>query len=214
MPGLAVPKVDYKRVLHPLYGSRRDPAIVDVPKLAYLMVDGHGDPNAGGAFAQAVEALYAVSYNAKLAVKRAREGVDFGVMPLEGLFWAPSPRRFSMQDKEAWEWTLMIMQPELVTAKVVVEARADALRKKALPAIDSLRLGRLAEGPAAQILHVGAYADEAATIARLHGFIAEQGYEPAGKHHEIYLSDPRRAAPEKCKTIIRQPIVVPRRPRV
>ena len=128
MPGTM--KIDYKRELRELYAPGGEPAIVDVPELAYLMIDGHGDPNTATAFSDAIEALYAVAYTAKFTVKRAPEGVDYGVMPLEGLFWVPDMSRFTTEDKSAWDWTLMIMQPDHVTREVFEEARATAAGKK------------------------------------------------------------------------------------
>jgi hypothetical protein len=154
----------------------------------------------------AIEALYSVAYTAKFTVKRAPGGVDFGVMPLEGLWWAPDMSTFSSEDKSAWEWTVMITQPDIVTPEVFEAARVAAGARKPAAPIGRVRLERFAEGLAAQVMHVGTYAAEAPTIERLHAFIAEQNYARTGKHHEIYLSDPRRTAPEKLKTIIRQPV--------
>ncbi|MGD0452664.1 MAG: GyrI-like domain-containing protein [Solirubrobacteraceae bacterium] len=205
MPGTT--KIDYKRELRELYAPGRTPAIVEVPELAYLMVDGHGDPNTAAEFSDAVEALYTIAYAAKFAVKRSAGGVDYGVMPLEGLFWAADTSVFTTEDKSAWDWTLMVMQPDCVTYAIVEEARATAEGKKSLEAIARARFERFAEGLAAQIMHVGPYSAEGPTIQQLHAFIAEHGYERAGKHHEIYLSDPRRSAPERMKTVVRQPIV-------
>ncbi len=200
-------KIDYKRELRELYAPGRTPVIVEVPELSYLMIDGHGDPNTAAEFSEAVEALYSVAYGAKFAVKRAPDGIDYVVMPLEGLFWAPDMSVFATGDKSSWEWTLMIMQPDCVTGEIVDEARAAAEGKKSLEAIARVRSERFAEGRAAQIMHIGPYAAEGPTIQQLHAFIAEHGYQLAGKHHEIYLSDPRRTAPERMKTVIRQPIV-------
>jgi hypothetical protein len=170
------------------------------------MIDGHGDPNRAPEYAQAVEAIYAVAYTAKFIVKRAPDGIDFAVMPLEGLWWTPDYSAFTTDDKSAWDWTMMIAQPEQVTAEVVEQARAKAARKKSLGAIGRVRLEHFREGRAAQVVHIGPYATEAPTIQSLHAFIAEKGFERAGKHHEIYLSNPRRSAPEKMKTIVRQPV--------
>ncbi|MGZ4556484.1 MAG: GyrI-like domain-containing protein [Mycobacteriaceae bacterium] len=200
-------RIDYKRELPELYAPGGEPAIVNVPRLAYLMIDGHGDPNTAPEYTEAVEALYAVAYAAKFAVKRAPDGIDYGGMPLEGLWWTPDISEFTTQDKSAWDWTMMIMQPDQVTTVVFDDARTKATKKKSLDAISRVRLERLTEGLAAQIRHVGTYDAEGPTIERLHAFITEQGYERAGKHHEIYLSDPRRAAPEKMKTILRQPVI-------
>jgi hypothetical protein len=199
-------KIDYKRELRELYAPGGEPVLVHVPELGYSMIDGRGDPNTAPEFSAAVEALFTVAYVAKFAVKRAPEGIDFGVMPLEGMFWTLGSSTFRPEDKSAWAWTMMIMQPGHVTPAVFDEARATATKKKSLEAIGRVRLERFAEGPAAQILHTGPYAAEGPTIQRLYAFIAGQGYERTGKHHEIYLSDPRRAAPEKMKTIIRQPV--------
>jgi hypothetical protein len=127
-------------------------------------------------------------------------------MPLEGLWWASDMAAFSVDDKSAWDWTMLIMQPHEVTTGVLADAKVRAAAKVPVTALERLRLERYAEGLAAQVLHVGPYSAEGPTIASLHAFIAEQGRELVGKHHEIYLGDPRRSAPEKLKTIIRQPM--------
>jgi hypothetical protein len=201
------PTIDFKRELRGLYGPGRDPAIIDVPELGSAMIDGHGNPDVAPAYREAVQALYAVAYTIRFALKRAPHGHDFSVMPLEGLWWVTDMSRFTSADKSTWDWTMMIMQPDWVTSEVFDTAQATASRKKpALEAITDVRLERLAEGRAAQLLYRGPYADEGPTIQRLHAFIADEGFEPTGKHHEIYLGDPSRTAPEKLKTIIRQPI--------
>jgi hypothetical protein len=199
-------KVDLKRQLHELYAPAREPAIVDVPELAFIMIDGHGDPNTSPGYGRAIEALYTIAYSAKFALKRSPDGVDYSVMPLEGLWWAADMAAFANAEKSEWDWTVMIMQPEQVTPEVFEGARAQAAEKKQIEEIGRVRLERFAEGRAAQILHVGPYAAEGPTIERLHAYIAEQGYARAGKHHEIYLGDPRRSAPEKLRTVVRQPI--------
>jgi len=190
-----------------LYTATAEPALVDVPPLTYLMIDGQGDPNTAPEYAAAVRALYSVAYGVKFAVRRAG-GPNVTVMPLEGLWWAPDMSAFHTLDKGAWHWTMMIMQPDVVTAEVVERARAAASAKAKAPAaaLDRLRLDRFAEGRAAQVLHVGPYAAEGPTIQRLHAYIAEQGLRLSGKHHEIYLGDPRRSAPERLRTVIRQPV--------
>jgi hypothetical protein len=199
-------KVDFKRELRELYSAKRDAAFVDVPGLQFAMVDGHGDPNEAPEYAEAVQALYSVSYTARFALRRAPDGLDYGVMPLEGLWWANDMSSFMAGDKSKWDWTMMIMQPAQVTRAVFEDARVAASRKKSLPAIDRLRLEPFSEGRSAQLLHVGPYATEAPTIQRLHAFIADHGCELAGKHHEIYLNDPTRTSPDKLRTIIRQPV--------
>ena len=199
--------VDLKRELAEVYSAAATPALVQVPELRFLMIDGHGDPNTAPEYPAAVEALYTVAFTIRFALKRGPAAVDAPVMPLEGLWWTPDMATFSLEDKASWDWTLMIALPPQATSDVVVEARAAAQRKKSLEAIGRVREECHAEGLAAQILHLGPYSEEGPTVQRLHRFIEEQGCRLTGKHHEIYLGDPRRAAPEKLRTIIRQPVV-------
>ncbi len=199
-------KIDYKKELKTLYrASTKEVTLVEVPPLNFLMIDGQGDPNTAPAYAEAVEALYALAYNLKFAIKR-EVGLDYGVMPLQGLWWVEDMRQFSAEDKSNWLWTMMIMQPEVVTADRVNAVLAEVVKKKNPAALSRVRFDLYHEGLAVQVLHLGPYAAEAPTIARLHAFIEAQGYRRRGKHHEIYLGDPRKTAPEKLKTIIRQPI--------
>lgn len=199
-------KVDLKRELKELYNpSGKQISVVKVPAMNFLQVDGTGDPNTAQAYREAVEALYAVAYTLKFNIKKA-QSVDYGVMPLEGLWWVEDMSKFTMADKGAWLWTMMIMQPKWVTATLVRQAVEQAGKKKKLPALEKLRFGKFAEGLAAQIMYVGAYADEGPTIAKLHAHIHASGHALTGKHHEIYLGDPRKAAPSKLKTVIRQPM--------
>jgi hypothetical protein len=191
-----------------LYRARTTPELVEVPPLAFLMIDGHGDPNTSTLFQESVRALYAVSYALKFAVRRDG-GPAYRVGPLEGLWWAADLSSFAIEDKTAYDWTLMIRQPAAVTPLLAAETAAAVAEKKQLPPARELRLQQLTEGTAAQILHLGPYAAEEPTIERLHAFIAERGCRLRGKHHEIYLGDPRRAAPERLRTIIRQPVVAP-----
>ena len=198
-------KLDLKRRYRPLYTAKARATLVEVPPLSYLMIDGHGDPNLVPEYAEAVQALFAVAYAAKFAVRRGG-GQDFTVMPLQGLWWVPDMADFDVEDKSAWDWTLLVLQPETVTAEVLDRARETASAKAAAAAVRRIRLDSLHEGPAAQVLHTGPYAAEGPTIRGLHEFIAGQGQRPTGKHHEIYLGDPRRTAPQKLRTIIRQPV--------
>jgi hypothetical protein len=200
-------KIDFKKELKHLYRpSAKEFVVVDVPPMKFLMVDGHGDPNTAQEYQDAVEALYAVSYKIKFMSKKELEK-DYVVPPLEGLWWAEDMEAFTAaRDKSAWDWTMMIMQPEWITHEMVEEA-VKQVEKKDLPALSKLRLETHHEGLSAQILHIGSYDDEGPTIARLHNeFMPENGYEEAGKHHEIYLSDPRKVAPGKLKTVLRQPV--------
>jgi hypothetical protein len=200
-------KIDYKKSLKALYSaSPHEPDFVDVPPLNYLTVDGTGDPNTAQSYQDAVAALFSLSYAIKFAVKKGPDPVDFGVMPLEGRWWMDDMTRFSVASKGEWRWSMMILQPEVVTSDLVKECTAAVAKKKALNALTLVRFESLAEGRAAQIMHVGPFADEGPTIARLHAHIAASGLKLAGKHHEIYLSDIRRAAPARWKTIIRQPV--------
>jgi hypothetical protein len=198
--------IDLRRERSALYSASREPAFVDVPELPYLMIDGHGDPNTAPEYAAAVQALYSIAYTIRFGLKRRPEPVDAPVMPLEGLWWTPDLATFSTDDKSAWDWTLLIAVPGLVTADVVDAARAAASRKHPGAPLDAVRLEPFAEGQCAQVLHIGPYRDEGPTVAALHAFVAEHGYALAGKHHEIYLGDPRRSAPDKLRTIVRQPV--------
>ena len=199
-------KLDLKKEFREFYNpSSKKCAIVDVPEMQFLMVDGSGDPNTSVAYSQALEALYGMSYTLKFFSKLTL-GIDYVVMALEGLWWTEDMADFSEDDKDAWDWTAMIMQPDHLTAGHVETARGELRSKKNPPALDKLRFERFHEGLSVQIMHLGPYADEAPTIRGLHAFATEQGYRLRGKHHEIYLSDPRRTAPERLRTVIRQPV--------
>lgn len=204
--------IDLKAQRKDLYApSAREPVIVEVPTMQYLLVDGQGDPNVAPAYREAVEALYALAYAAKFALKRGPVARDYTVMPLEGLWTLPDERQpdgqpLTPERKATFAWTMLIRQPDEVTGELIEELREQVARKKALPALPQVRLETLHEGLVAQIMHHGAYDDEAPTIARLHAYFEERGYAPRARHHEIYLGDPRRAAPEKLRTVLRQPI--------
>ena len=199
-------KLDLKKDLKHLYNpSAKAFTIAEVPPMNFLMIDGKGDPNTAQDYKEAIEALYAVAYTLKFAVKK-QDSVDYPVMPLEGLWWTKDMADFSADRKADWLWTMMIMQPELITADRVAGAIQEVQAKKGLPALSKLRFDCYAEGPSAQILYFGPYKDEGPTITKLHVFIQDSGYERAGKHHEIYLGDPRRTAPDKLKSVLRQPM--------
>jgi len=200
-------KVDFKKELRQLYKpSPKDVVVVDVPEMNLLMIDGVGDPNTAQEYKDAIEALYSVSYALKFVVKKGESAIDYAVMPLEGLWWVDDMPQFSMENKDALKWTAMIMQPEYVTEGLVNEALRQVEKKKNPPALSKIRFESFHEGLSAQIMHIGPYSAEGPTIERLHNFIKENGYELRGRHHEIYLSDPRRSAPEKMRTVIRQPM--------
>jgi hypothetical protein len=201
-----VPKIDLRTTLKHLYRpSARDVVQVDVPAFRFLMIDGAGDPNTTPLYAQAVEALFSVSYTAKFMVKRGPSGADYAVMPLEGLWWSDDLSSFANNDRSKWRWTMMIHQPPYADDAVLADAIAAVKRKKGLAAADALRLESFTEGVCAQTLHVGPFTAEGPTIRRVHDFI-ESRASLAGKHHEIYLSDIRRADASRWKTIIRQPM--------
>ena len=200
-------KLNLKKHHKELYrASAKEPRLVEVPPLQYLMVDGAGDPNTAAAYGRSLEALYGLAYTLKFQVKKAPGGTDFGVMSSESLWWAEDPEDFARGNKDNWLWTNMIPQPDFITAEQVEAARAAAMQKKENELLTKVRLADYTEGLSAQIMHVGPYADEGPTIAKLHCFMADKGYTFGGKHHEIYLNDPRRTAPERLKTIIRQPV--------
>jgi hypothetical protein len=199
-------KIDLRKQLKAVYKASASPALVEVPPLNCLRIDGRGDPNTSPQFRQAMEALYALSYTMKFASKKAG-GPDWTVMGLEGLWWTDERDGFRMGiRRDLWHWTMLIVQPEVVTAKMLAQTAKELAAKKGNPAIAQVRLERLAEGLCAQVMHVGPYDAEEPTIAALHEFIAAQGRHPRGKHHEVYLGDPRRAAPGKLKTLLRQPV--------
>jgi len=201
-------KVDFKRELKTMYNPpQNDFTVIEVPPMQFLMVDGHGDPNTAQAYQDALAALYAVAYKVKFLSKNA--GQDYIVPPLEGLWWADVMELFSTQrDKATWDWTMMIMQPAWITPETVEQVMAQ-VQANNLPALPSLRLAQYHEGLSAQIMYVGSYDDEGPVLMRLHGtWIPDNGYVENGKHHEIYLSDPRKTAPDKLKTVLRQPIKI------
>jgi hypothetical protein len=202
-----VDKIDLVKVLKPLYAPPRGKlVVVDVPQISFLMVDGAGDPNTSEKYREAVEGLYSVAYTAKFLAKLGPRKADFRVMPLEGLWWSEDPKVFVSGDRAKWKWTMMIAMPDIIGRKEFAEASAKAAAKKVLPALKLMRLEPFREGKAVQTLYFGPYAEEGPTIAALHAFAKEQGFRLTGKHHEIYLSDPRQTESQKLKTIIRQPV--------
>jgi len=201
-----VQKIDLKKDLKHLYQpSAKEVVQVEVPTFNFLMVDGKGDPNKSQEYTEAVEALFSVSYTAKFMVKKGGQALDYAVMPLEGLWWADDMSAFVANEKFNWKWTMMIMQPSFVGNEVIDAAITEVKGKKKLPGLSKLRFESFREGRCAQILHIGPFSEEGPTIERVHDFINSRA-SLTGKHHEIYLSDIRRANPQKWKTIIRQPM--------
>lgn len=200
-------KIDFKKQFKQFYRpSAKQVDAVDVPTWNYLMIDGEGDPDSTPAFTDAIEALYPLSYTLKFMIKKGDIGVDYGVLPLEGLWWADDLDDFVNGNKANWRWTLMMMQPEWITPGLVDEAMEKVGKKKNPTSLSRVRFEPFTEGSAAQIMHIGPFSEEGPTVEKVHEFIQSTGKERWGKHHEIYLSDIRRAAPENWKTIIRQPM--------
>jgi len=201
-------KVDYKKELKQLYSAKiGEPVVVQAPKLNFIMIDGKGDPNTSQEYIDAIQTLYPIAYAIKFTAK-LEYGEDFNVMPLEGMWWAKNMVDFNTKDKSDWLWTAMIMQPDVVSEDLYNQVVKQVRQKKPLKCLDKLRFNSYDEGRAAQVLYIGPYSGEGPTIQGLHEFIKEQGgtlHDVGKHHHEIYLSDPGRTAPEKLKTIIRQP---------
>ena len=199
-------KIDLRKQYKDLYNpSKKEFTLVEVPSFQYIMIDGKGDPNTSGAYQQVIETLYGLSYTLKFGLKKS-QGLDYTVMGLEGLWGSADMAAFSMEHKEDWEWTMMMIQPDFITAELFEDARRQLTAKGKGPLAGQARLERFDEGLCAQIMYIGAYDDEPPTIARMHAFIKENGYALTGRHHEIYMSDARRVAPEKNRTILRQPV--------
>lgn len=207
----AAPKLDLKKELKHLYSpSAKKVEVVDVPAFNFIMLDGAigtGETvETSPAFQEAFEALYGVAYTLKFSSKqRAENPIDFTVMAMEGLWWVEDGD-FEISRMENWRWTLMMMQPEHLTEEMFHQAVQELAGKKDLPALGRLRFETFQEGLCMQIMHIGPYAEEMRTVEVMKSFAEEHGYAVRGKHHEIYLGDPRRAKPENLRTILRHPI--------
>ena len=207
-------KADLKKEMKDLYfPSAKEVVVVDVPEMSYLMVDGKGDPNTSKVFQDAIDALYSMAYTIKFDLKKQGKGGDYVVMPLEGLWWTRDEGGgFDYGAREQWKWRAMILQPDSVTAEHLEKARAEVKAKRLknkepVPAaLPKVRLERFDEGRVVQILHIGPFSAEPPTIERMHAYAQAHGLKLRGKHHEIYLSDPRRTPEEKWKTILRHPV--------
>ena len=199
-------KIDYKKELKHLYRpTTKQVEVVEVPKMNFLMIDGDGGPN-HPTFQNAIEVLFPLSYTLKFMIKKSDIGIDYGVLPLEGLWWADDMSSFIKDKKDDWKWTLMIMQPELVKKEMVVKAIEEVRKKKNPVALPLVRFESFSEREVAQIMHIGPFSEEGPTVEKVHTFIENSSKQLSGKHHEIYLSDIRRTAPARLKTIIRQPM--------
>ncbi|MGK5440379.1 GyrI-like domain-containing protein [Micromonospora sp. URMC 105] len=202
-------KIDFKKTLDAYRAQQGRFRIVDVPDMQYLMIDGHGDPNTSPAFTEAIQALYPVAYKLKFASKR-NLGRDYVVSPLEGLWWAEDMASFTTaRHKSRWRWTLMLMVPDWIDQPMFTTAIEQAGAKHRPARLDDVRLQELSEGRCVQTLHVGSFDDEADVLAQLHHqYIPANRLRMTGTHHEIYLSDFRKVAPDKQRTILRQPVTL------
>lgn len=198
---------DFRKQMGGFYKARRDPAVVRLPPIKYLMVSGKGHPGKGKEFQEAIQGLYTLAYTMKFSGKKGSRQREMPVLPLDALWWIAGRKGFPPDaPQSAWRWQAMLAVPGFVNQAMLAKARKQALAKKPMPALRRVRLVRWREGLYAQVLHVGSYAGERPTIKRLHKFIEAQGYRPTGRHHEIYMSDPRRTSARNLKTILRQPM--------
>ena len=202
--------IDFKKTQKELYLPKTAPSVIDVPRMTFITVDGEGDPNTSAEYTAAVELLYGLSYTIKMGSKSILEYV---VPPLEGLWSVDDDFRgggAEINDKSKFIWTMMIRQPDFVTEDILEVAKISLAKKKPNLDISKAKLETITEGLCVQVMHIGSYDDEPATVAALDGFAIENGYildiNDIRRHHEIYISDPRKVAPEKLKTVIRHPI--------
>lgn len=199
-------KIDLKKTLKNFYQpSAKEISFVNIPTLNFIMLDGKGDPNISIGYKQAIEALFSLAYALKFSSKKSEINKDYTVMPLEALWWVESGKIFSLDKKEDWQWTVMIMQPEWITESMFKATKTVVAKKKLQLPIDKIYFQAFTEGSCVQILHIGSYQDEAPKIQKMHDAILKANQKLCGKHHEIYLNDPRKIAPHKLKTILRQP---------
>jgi len=204
-------KLDLRKQYKHLYlPSANQVVIVDVPAFKFAMIDGKIEPGASPgmspSFQQALEALYGITYTLKFASKLRKENpIDYSVMALEGLWWVEGGE-FDITRPDNWSWTAMIMQPDHISEAMYQDGLEQLRKKRPNPALDKMRFETFHEGLCVQIMHIGPYAEEPATLQKMDTYARENGYRLRGKHHEIYLGDPRRSAPEKLKTVLRHPV--------
>ena len=197
------PKLDLTKEYKTYYTAKTTPEIVEIEEGKFLTIEGKGAPG-GDEFQAKVGALYSLAYGIKMLMKR--EGKDFTVAKLEGLWWVDSDKPYTEVPREEWRWKLLIRQPESVTSEIVEKARQEVIKKKEMELVNEVKFEKMKEGKCVQILHIGPYSTESESIAKMEKLMKEKGLAYNGLHHEIYLSDPRKVAPEKMKTILRQPV--------
>jgi hypothetical protein len=197
--------IDFKKEMKAFYQPSTLPVLIDVPEMSFIMLTGAGHPDSD-LFQETIQTLYSVAFTIKFSLKKQKTGNEFVVPPLEGLWWTAGESVFDIENKCNWAWTMMIMQPEYVTVEVFQAAIAEIRKKKNSEHLDKVTFEKFHEGLSVQLMHIGPYSEERVNIKIMHDFAAESGYTLHGKHHEIYLGDPRRTAPEKLKTVLRQPI--------
>lgn len=196
-------KLDLTKEYKQYYTAKNTPTLVEFGKILYLTIEGKGEP-AGEFFTKVIESLYPLAYGVKNICKK--QGKDFGIPKLEGLWWVKSNKPFLEVPRKEWYWKLLIRMPDFVTSEIVKNAKEEVFKKKGLALIKEIKFENINEGKCVQIMHTGSYSTEPETIAKIKGFIKENNYTENGLHHEIYISDPRKTIPAKMKTILRQPM--------
>jgi len=200
-------KIDFKKELKEFYNPPKNkPTIIEVPERNYIMISGVGNPNTSLEFQESIEALFSVSYNLKFMIKKSNHEIDYGVMPLEGLWWCDDMTQFSVHNKDIWKWTIMILQPDFITMEHFEDGVLKVKEKKGLSRVSDLQFSIYEEGLSVQMMHIGPFSTEDQTLAKMEELMAVEGFKKTGKHHEIYLNDFRKVNPEKMKTILRQPV--------
>jgi len=197
------PKLDLTKEYKTYYTAKTTPEIVEIEEGKFLTIEGKGTPG-GDEFQAKVGALYSLAYGVKMLMKK--ESKDFTVAKLEGLWWVDSDKPYTEVPREEWRWKLLIRQPEFVTPEIVEKARQEVIEKKKVDLVNEVKFEKMKEGKCVQILHIGPYSTEPESLEKMYNLMKEKGLVYNGLHHEIYLSDPRKVAPEKMKTILRQPV--------
>jgi len=196
-------KLDLTKEYKTYYTSKTSPEVVEFAEIPFLTIEGKGEPG-GKEFASKVEALYPLAYGVKNICKK--QGKDFGVPKLEGLWWVESDRPALEVPREEWRWKLLIRMPDFVTSEMVEKAKEEVFKKKGIELIKEIKFEKMKEGKCVQILHIGPYSTEPESLPKMKKLMEEENLVKNGLHHEIYLSDPRRVPEEKWKTILRQPV--------